>query len=86
MSRIPSKAMPHAYAPEGTDSHDIEKLIYQNEAPTLGERAGALVDRIKTSRAAQVAAGAAVAGAVAAAATAMVRSRRGEAKAQGAKG
>lgn len=86
MSRIPSKAMPHAYAPEGADTHDIEKLIYQNEAPTLGERAGAVVDRMKASRVAQVAAGAVVAGAVAAAATAMVRSRRSEAGSEGAKG
>ena len=73
MSRIPTKAMPHAFAPDGEDTHDIEKLIYDDGAPSLGERAGAAVNKVAGSRVAQVAAGAVVAGAVAAA---VVRSRR----------
>lgn len=73
MSRIPTKAMPHAYAPEGEDTQDIEKLAYENDSPSLGERAGAAMNKVAGSRVAQVAAGAVVAGAVAAA---VVRSRR----------
>jgi phospholipase D1/2 len=76
MSRIPSKAMPHAFAPEA--EQDIEEAAYAADRPSLGERAGAIADKVRGSRAAQVAAGAVVAGAVAAAATAVVRSRRSD--------
>jgi hypothetical protein len=91
MSRIPSQAMPHAYAPEGDETRDVEDGVYSGDAPTLSERAGAIADTIRGSRVAQVAAGAVVAGAVAAAATAVVRGRRSDAsassegKAKGAK-
>jgi hypothetical protein len=73
MSRIPSKAMPHAFAPEG--EQDPEDSTYAADRPSLGDRAGAIADKVRGSRAAQVAAGAVVAGAVAAAATAVVRRR-----------
>lgn len=73
MSRIPTKAMPHAYVPEGDDSQDIEKLAFESGSPSFGERAGAAMNKVAGSRVAQVAAGAVVAGAVAAA---VVRSRR----------
>jgi hypothetical protein len=76
MSRIPNKAMPHAFAPEG--EQDIEESAYAADRPSLGDRAGAIADKVRGSRAAQVAAGAVVAGAVAAAATAVVRRRRAD--------
>jgi hypothetical protein len=78
MSRIPSKAMPHAFAAEGDETRDMDDSVYEGDRPTLGDRAGAIADTIRGSRVAQVAAGAVVAGAVAAAATAVVRSRRAD--------
>jgi len=83
MSRIPSKAMPHAYAHDNAETQNKgpadaneggEGAVGGNGAasPTLAERA----KKVGSSRVAQVAAGAVVAGAVAVAATKIVRARR----------
>lgn len=93
MSRIPSKAMPHAYAPEGGNDDGTGGGGGGGEgagSPTLAERASELAERaselagkVRGSRAARVAAGAVVAGAAVVAATAVVRSRRGKSDGSG---
>jgi 8-oxo-dGTP pyrophosphatase MutT (NUDIX family) len=72
MSRIPTKAMPHAYAPgEGeTETGGAEG------GRSIADRAGEIAKKVGGSKAARVAAGAVVAAGVAAAATRIVRSRR----------
>ena len=68
MSRIPSKAMPHAYAPEGGSGIGEDGGDEVAGGPSLSERASELAGKVRGSKAAKVAAGVAVAGAVLAAA------------------
>ena len=80
MSRIPSKAMPHAYAPTE------EETGTEGGGASLTQKAGELAKKVSGSRAAQVAAGAVVAGAVAVAATKIVRGRRSGSEGQSSEG